>query len=61
MVIGLDYCHKKGVVNRDIKVTASLAAVLSFGLMCCARCTQLENTLLQMVPGLPLPLLKICE
>lgn len=40
LVIGLDYCHKKGVVNRDIK---------------------LENTLLQMVPSLPLPLLKICD
>ncbi|GFH28853.1 protein kinase domain-containing protein [Haematococcus lacustris] len=40
LVIGLDYCHRKGVVNRDIK---------------------LENTLLQMVPGLPLPLLKICD
>mmetsp|Transcript_18816 Transcript_18816/g.32119 ORF Transcript_18816/g.32119 Transcript_18816/m.32119 type:complete len:375 (-) Transcript_18816:784-1908(-) len=40
LVIGLDYCHRKGVVNRDIK---------------------LENTLLQMVQGLPLPLLKICD
>jgi serine/threonine-protein kinase SRK2 len=40
LIIGLDYCHQKGVVNRDIK---------------------LENTLLQMVPGLPLPLLKICD
>lgn len=40
LVIGLDYCHRRGVVNRDIK---------------------LENTLLQMVPGLPLPLLKICD
>jgi serine/threonine-protein kinase SRK2 len=40
LIIGLDYCHRKGVVNRDIK---------------------LENTLLQMVQGLPLPLLKICD
>ena len=40
LIIGLDYCHRKGVVNRDIK---------------------LENTLLQMVAGLPLPLLKICD
>jgi serine/threonine-protein kinase SRK2 len=40
LVIGLDYCHRRGVVNRDIK---------------------LENTLLQMVQGLPLPLLKICD
>lgn len=40
LVIGLDYCHRRGVVNRDIK---------------------LENTLLQMVSGLPLPLLKICD
>lgn len=39
-IIGLDYCHRRGVVNRDIK---------------------LENTLLTMVPGLPLPLLKICD
>lgn len=40
LIIGLDYCHRRGVVNRDIK---------------------LENTLLTMVPGLPLPLLKICD
>jgi serine/threonine-protein kinase SRK2 len=40
LVIGADYCHKRGVANRDIK---------------------LENTLLQMVKGLPLPLLKICD
>jgi serine/threonine-protein kinase SRK2 len=40
LIIALDFCHKKGVVNRDIK---------------------LENTLLQSVPGLPLPLLKICD
>lgn len=40
MIIGLDYCHRKGVVNRDIK---------------------LENTLLQMVPNLPLPLVKVCD
>mmetsp|Transcript_36962 Transcript_36962/g.108960 ORF Transcript_36962/g.108960 Transcript_36962/m.108960 type:complete len:397 (-) Transcript_36962:288-1478(-) len=40
LIIGLDYCHQKGVVNRDIK---------------------LENTLLQLVPNLPLPLLKICD
>lgn len=40
LIIGLDYCHRRGVVNRDIK---------------------LENTLLQLVQGLPLPLLKICD
>lgn len=40
LVIGCDYCHKRGVANRDIK---------------------LENTLLQKVNGLPLPLLKICD
>ncbi|GLI66872.1 hypothetical protein VaNZ11_010863 [Volvox africanus] len=40
LVIGVDYCHKRGVANRDIK---------------------LENTLLQKVDGLPLPLLKICD
>jgi serine/threonine-protein kinase SRK2 len=40
LVIGCDYCHKRGVANRDIK---------------------LENTLLQVVKGLPLPLLKICD
>ena len=40
LIIGLDYCHRKGVVNRDIK---------------------LENTLLQNIPGLPLPLLKVCD
>lgn len=40
LIIGLDYCHRRGVVNRDIK---------------------LENTLLQVVQGLPLPLLKICD
>ncbi|KAJ9529711.1 hypothetical protein QJQ45_014440 [Haematococcus lacustris] len=40
LIIGTDYCHKRGVANRDIK---------------------LENTLLQVVKGLPLPLLKICD
>lgn len=40
LLIGVDYCHKKGVANRDIK---------------------LENTLLQVVQNLPLPLLKICD
>ncbi len=40
LIIGADYCHKRGVANRDIK---------------------LENTLLQVVKGLPLPLLKICD
>mmetsp|Transcript_40234 Transcript_40234/g.89327 ORF Transcript_40234/g.89327 Transcript_40234/m.89327 type:complete len:381 (-) Transcript_40234:812-1954(-) len=40
LIIGVDYCHKRGVANRDIK---------------------LENTLLQVVKGLPLPLLKICD
>ncbi|KXZ46593.1 hypothetical protein GPECTOR_42g804 [Gonium pectorale] len=40
LIIGVDYCHKRGVANRDIK---------------------LENTLLQKVDGLPLPLLKICD
>ncbi|MEW5305611.1 MAG: hypothetical protein WDW38_008094 [Sanguina aurantia] len=40
LVLGLDYCHKRGVANRDIK---------------------LENTLLQEVQDLPLPLLKICD
>ncbi|GAX72676.1 hypothetical protein CEUSTIGMA_g132.t1 [Chlamydomonas eustigma] len=40
LIIGLDYCHRMGVVNRDIK---------------------LENTLLQKVTGLPLPLLKVCD
>lgn len=40
LILGVDYCHKKGVANRDIK---------------------LENTLLQEVPTLPLPLVKICD
>ena len=40
LVIGVGYCHQRGVANRDIK---------------------LENTLLQVVKGLPLPLLKICD
>lgn len=40
LIIGVDYCHRRGVANRDIK---------------------LENTLLQVVNGLPLPLLKICD
>ncbi|KAG1669330.1 hypothetical protein FOA52_014892 [Chlamydomonas sp. UWO 241] len=40
LIIGTDYCHKRGVANRDIK---------------------LENTLLQICQGLPLPLLKICD
>lgn len=40
LIVGVDYCHHKGVANRDIK---------------------LENTLLQNVEGLPLPLLKICD
>ncbi|KAI8467428.1 MAG: hypothetical protein J3K34DRAFT_523747 [Monoraphidium minutum] len=40
IMLGLDYCHRKGVANRDIK---------------------LENTLLQSVPQLPLPLVKICD
>ncbi|KAF6257324.1 kinase-like domain-containing protein [Scenedesmus sp. NREL 46B-D3] len=40
LVVGVDYCHRKGVANRDIK---------------------LENTLLQEVLRLPLPLVKICD
>ncbi|GAX76465.1 hypothetical protein CEUSTIGMA_g3910.t1 [Chlamydomonas eustigma] len=40
LMLGIDYCHKRGVANRDIK---------------------LENTLLQAVSGLPLPLVKICD
>lgn len=40
LVLAVDYCHKKGVANRDIK---------------------LENTLLAMAPGLPRPLVKICD
>lgn len=40
LVLAVDYCHKKGVANRDIK---------------------LENTLLQLIPGLPRPLVKICD
>eukprot|EP00878_Enallax_costatus_P002756 GHUV01002946.1.p1 GENE.GHUV01002946.1~~GHUV01002946.1.p1 ORF type:complete len:495 (+),score=188.21 GHUV01002946.1:1356-2840(+) len=40
LVVGVDYCHRRGVANRDIK---------------------LENTLLQEVPRLPLPLAKICD
>eukprot|EP00775_Hariotina_reticulata_P011453 gene11453-11599_t len=40
LVVGVDYCHKRGVANRDIK---------------------LENTLLQIVAKLPLPLVKICD
>ncbi|GBF97986.1 sulfur stress regulator [Raphidocelis subcapitata] len=40
LVVGVDYVHRRGVVNRDIK---------------------LENTLLQVVPQLPLPLVKICD
>ncbi|KAG1674284.1 hypothetical protein FOA52_013473 [Chlamydomonas sp. UWO 241] len=40
LICGVDYCHRVGVVNRDVK---------------------LENTLLQVVPDFPLPLLKICD
>jgi serine/threonine-protein kinase SRK2 len=40
MIVAVDYCHRRGVVNRDLK---------------------LENTLLQWIPGLPLPLLKLCD
>lgn len=40
LVIAVDYCHKKGVANRDIK---------------------LENTLLQLMPTVPLPLIKVCD
>lgn len=40
LLLAVDYCHKKGVGIRDIK---------------------LENTLLQVIPGLPRPLLKICD
>lgn len=40
LIMAVDYCHRRGVANRDIK---------------------LENTLLQNVEGLPLPLLKLCD
>lgn len=40
LILAVDYCHRKGVANRDIK---------------------LENTLLQIIPGLPRPLVKICD
>ncbi|GBF95923.1 sulfur stress regulator [Raphidocelis subcapitata] len=40
LVVAVDYCHKKGVVLRDIK---------------------LDNLLLQPAPGLPQPLLRICD
>jgi len=40
LLLAVDYCHRKGVANRDIK---------------------LENTLLQVIPGLPRPLVKICD
>ncbi|GBF93316.1 sulfur stress regulator [Raphidocelis subcapitata] len=40
LLLAVDYCHKKGVGIRDVK---------------------LENTLLQVIPGLPRPLLKICD
>ncbi|WIA16599.1 hypothetical protein OEZ85_013266 [Tetradesmus obliquus] len=40
LILAVDYCHRKGVANRDIK---------------------LENTLLQVIPGLPRPLVKICD
>jgi serine/threonine protein kinase len=112
LIIGLDYCHRRGVVNRDIKLENTLlqvrtcgprfvAAVGSVGAallhgwncfrngtlllsntasscgsgwvcnawqqswaaacrvltqLCCSCCC-----VLQMVQGLPLPLLKICD
>ncbi|KAI8471768.1 MAG: Snf1-like ser/thr protein kinase [Monoraphidium minutum] len=40
LLLGVDYCHRRGVANRDLK---------------------LENTLLQIAPELPLPLVKICD
>eukprot|EP00879_Flechtneria_rotunda_P000411 GHRR01000505.1.p1 GENE.GHRR01000505.1~~GHRR01000505.1.p1 ORF type:complete len:321 (+),score=76.98 GHRR01000505.1:171-1133(+) len=40
LVLAVDYCHRRGVANRDIK---------------------LENTLLQVIPNLPRPLVKICD
>jgi hypothetical protein len=40
IILAVDYCHRKGVGHRDLK---------------------LENTLLEMVPGLPRPLVKICD
>ncbi|KAF6263511.1 kinase-like domain-containing protein [Scenedesmus sp. NREL 46B-D3] len=40
LILAVDYCHRKGVANRDIK---------------------LENTLLQVISGLPRPLVKICD
>jgi serine/threonine protein kinase len=114
LIIGLDYCHRRGVVNRDIKlentllqvgapgITTAAAAAANVGRhrfpkrsraqqqqkraapQCCSKagsCTVLlsltelgssgelrllTNTLcclccVQMVQGLPLPLLKICD
>ena len=40
LLVAVDYCHRKGVANRDIK---------------------LDNLLLVPVPGLPQPLVKVCD
>jgi hypothetical protein len=64
LVIGLDYCHRKGVVNRDIKLENTLLQMVQvrrrvcrsweLGVLFCvgegiASSRGAENTLLQMV------------
>jgi serine/threonine-protein kinase SRK2 len=78
LMVGVDYCHKRGVANRDIKLENTLLQVGGGGPArararparaprqppCPCRCprqAQRPRTHLQIVPKLPLPLLKICD
>ncbi|WIA44491.1 hypothetical protein OEZ86_007234 [Tetradesmus obliquus] len=64
LIIGLDYCHQKGVVNRDVKLNNMLVQ----GMISCHqkgvvnRDVKLNNMLVQVFPNEPRPpVLKIAD
>ena len=59
LIIGMDYCHRMGVVNRDIKVPCHSTLWHPLGMRRAKHApVQLENTLLD---GSRRPLVKICD